>query len=130
MTDGDGLRVKGYRIRFAQLDAPELDQRAKHEDGYWIRHGKRVRSKLTEVIGSKHVRVAVEDYDQYDRLVGKVTFDDKDVGEWLVRNGHAVAAYGDRYKEVEREARREKRGMWGHAVVWHPKEWRRRNRRT
>ena len=28
----------------------------------------------------------------------------------------AIAAYSDRYKHVEREARREKRGMWSHVI--------------
>ena len=126
VTDGDGLGVSGYRIRFAGLDAPELDQWAKHRDGYWIRHGRRVKNALNKAVGGKHVRVKVEEYDQYDRVIGRVTCNDRDVGEWLVRNGHAVAAYGDRYKQVETEARRERRGMWGHRVNWHPKDWRRR----
>ena len=126
VTDGDGLRVSGYRIRFAGLDAPELDQWAKHRDGYWIRHGRRVKNALNKAVGGKHVWVKVEEYDQYDRVIGTVTCNDRDVGEWLVRNGHAVAAHGDRYKQVETEARRERRGIWGHMVNWHPKIWRRR----
>ena len=126
VTDGDGLEVSGYRIRFAGLDAPEHDQWAKHRDGYWIRHGKRVKSALIQAIGGMHVRILVEEYDQYDRVIGTVTCDDQDVGEWLVRNGHAVAAYDDRYERVEAEARREQRGMWGHMVNWHPQDWRHR----
>lgn len=126
VTDGDGLRVSGYRIRFAGLDAPELDQWAKHRDGYWIREGQRARTALTKAVGGKHVRVKVEEYDQYDRVIGTVTCNDRDVGEWLVRNGWAVAAYGDRYKQVEAEARRKQRGRWSHMVNWDPKSWRRR----
>ena len=126
VTDGDGLRVSGYRIRFAGLDAPELDQWAKHRDGYWIRHGKRVKNALTKAVNGKHVRIKVEEYDQYDRVIGPVTCNDRDVGEWLVRSGHAVAAYDDRYKQVETEARKAKRGMWSHMVNWNPQDWRRR----
>ena len=126
VTDGDGLRVSGYRIRFAGLDAPERDQWAKHGEGYWIRHGERVRSALIKAVGGRHVRIRVEDYDQYDRVIGTVTCDDQDVGEWLVYEGHAVAAYDDRYQQVETEARRERQGLWGHMVNWHPEDWRRR----
>ena len=36
VTDGDGLRVSGYTVRFAALDAPEWDQWAKHRDGYLV----------------------------------------------------------------------------------------------
>ncbi len=126
VTDGDGLRVSGCTVRFAALDAPEWDQWAKHRDGYWFKHGKRVKSALIETIGGRHVRVTVEGYDKYDRAIGTVTCDGKDVGAWLVRNGHAIAAYSGRYKDVEREARQERRGLWGHDVAFDPRYWRRR----
>lgn len=130
VTDGDGLRVSGYTIRLAGLDAPEWDQWAKHWDGYWFRHGKRVKSALIRAVGGKHVRVTVEGYDKHGRVLGIVTCDGKDVGAWLVRNGHAIAAYGDRYKRIEREARKARRGMWGHAVAHDPRAWRHRNTTT
>ncbi len=124
VTDGDGLRVSGYEIRLAALDAPEYDQRAMHRGGYWFNQGKRIKSALIEEVGGKHVHVAVVNVDKYDRAVGIVTCDGRDVGEWLVRNGHAIAAYGDRYKRVEREARLERRGMWGCAIAYDPRAWR------
>ena len=126
VTDGDGLRVSGFEIRLAGLDAPEWDQWALHQDGYWFRHGKRVKSKLIGAIGGKYVRVAIEDFDRYGRVVGTVTCNGKDIGEWLVRNGYAIAAYSDRYKRIERQARKERRGMWGHAEAYDPREWRAR----
>ena len=46
VTDGDGIRVSGYDVRFSGLDAPEWDQLAKHHHGYWFNHGKRVKSAL------------------------------------------------------------------------------------
>ena len=127
VTDGDGIRVSGQEIRFAGLDAPEWDQVAKHRDGYWFGHGKRVKSALIREIGGRRVHVTVEDYDKFGRAVGIVTCNGKDVGEWLVREGHAIAAYGDRYKHVEREAQSAKSGMWGHAVNIDPRRWRHRN---
>ena len=127
VTDGDGIRVSGQEVRLAGLDAPEWDQRAKHHDGYWFGHGKRVKSALIREIGGKRVHVTVEDYDKFGRAVGIVTCNGKDVGEWLVREGHAIAAYSDRYKHIEREARQSKRGMWGHAVNIDPRRWRHRS---
>ena len=129
VTDGDGLRVKGRTIRLAGLDAPEWDQRARHREGYWFNHGKRVKSALIREVGGKQVRVAIEDYDKYGRAVGTVTCKGRDVGEWLVRQGHAIAAYSDRYKHVEREAKEAKRGMWGHAQSVDPRAHRHRKRR-
>ena len=127
VTDGDGLRVSGCTIRIAGIDAPEHDQPAKHKDGYRIEHGKRVKSELIKAIGGKSVHVSVERHDRYGRVVGTVTCDGKDVGEWLVRNGYAFAAYSDRYKELEGEAQRAKRGMWGYPEFWHPQDWRHRS---
>ena len=128
VTDGDGIRVSGQEVRFAGVDAPEWDQRAKHQDGYWFAHGRRVKSALIREIGGKRVHVTVEDYDRFGRAVGIVACNGKDVGEWLVREGHAIAAYSDRYKHMEREARQSERGMWGHAVNIDPRRWRHRNR--
>ena len=127
VTDGDGIRVSGQEVRFASLDAPEFDQVAKHRDGYWFGHGKRVKSALIREIGGRQVHVTVENYDKFGRAVGIVTCNGKDVGEWLVREGHAIAAYSDRYIHLEREARQAKRGMWGHAVNIDPRRWRHRS---
>ena len=129
VTDGDGIRVSGQEIRLAGLDAPEWDQPARHRDGYWFAHGKRVKSALIREIGGRYVRVAVEDYDRFGRAVGTVTCGGRDIGEWLVREGHAIAAYGERYKHVEREARRARRGMWAHARNIDPRAWRHRKAR-
>ena len=126
VTDGDGLRVSGYEIRLAALDAPEFDQRAMHRDGYWFNQGKRIKSALIKKVAGKHVHVEVMEFDKFDRAVGIATCDGMDVGWWLVRNGHAIAAYGDRYLPVEREAREAKRGMWAHAHNFDPRAHRHR----
>ncbi len=127
VTDGDGLRVDRQEVRLAGLDAPEWDQRAKHQDGYWFNHGKRVKSALIKEVGGKHVTVSIEGTDKYGRLLGTVTYEGGDIGEWLVREGHAIAAYGKRYRHVEREARKAKRGMWAHAHNIDPRAYRHGN---
>ena len=129
VTDGDGIRVARQEVRLAGLDAPEWDQKARHWDGYWFNHGKRVKSALIREIGGKHVRVSVESVDKFGRLLGTVTYEGGDIGEWLVREGHAIAAYGDRYRHVEREAREAKRGMWAHAHNFDPRAHRHREPR-
>ena len=129
VTDGDGIRVAQQEVRLAGLDAPEWDQKAKHGDGYWFNHGKRVKSALIQEVGGKHVRVSVESVDKFGRVLGTVTYEGRDIGEWLVREGHAIAAYSDRYIRVEREAREAKRGMWAHAHNFDPRAHRRREPR-
>ena len=129
VTDGDGIRVARKEVRLAGLDAPEWDQKARHRDGYWFNHGKRVKSALIQEIGGKHVRVSVESVDKFGRLLGTVTYEGRDIGEWLVQEGHAIAAYSDRYRHVEREAREAKRGMWAHAHNFDPRAHRHREPR-
>ena len=124
VTDGDGIRVDGHEIRLAGLDAPEWDQWAQHQDGYWFRHGKQVKRELIRAVGAKHVDVLVHDIDVYGRVIGTVICNGHDVGEWLVEQGHAIAAYGDQYEDIEAEARRARRGMWGHATNFDPRSWR------
>ena len=130
VTDGDGITVSGYAIRLTGLDAPEWGQVARHQHGYWFNHGKRVKSALINAIGGKYVQVAVEGYDKYGRVLGSVTCDGKDVGAWLVQNGYAISAYGDQYKDIEREARLARRGLWGHVETHDPRAWRHRGKKN
>lgn len=43
VTDGDGIKVRGYCVRLAGLDAPEWNQTAKHRFGFCFNQGKRVK---------------------------------------------------------------------------------------
>lgn len=124
VTDADGLKVRGHTIRLASIDAPEHDQPAKLSDGRRIRHGAMVKSALIDSVGGKHVRVQVEGHDRYGRVVGTATCDGKDVGEWLVLNGYAIAIRGNRYKPAEARARQERRGQWGYEIAYDPRAWR------
>ncbi len=126
VTDGDGILVSGQEIRFVGLDAPEWDQVAKDREGRWFNHGGRVKRALAQRVGGRSVHVKIEGYDDYGRALGIVTCNGQDVGEWLVREGHAIAAYSDRYKHVEQEARRARRGMWDHEANIDPRAWRHR----
>ena len=128
VTDGDGLKVKGHTVRLAGLDAPEWDQPAKHRWGFTFNHGKRVKQALQARIGGRRVRVSVEGYDRYGRVLGTVSCRGADVGEWLVRSGHAIACFDNRYKDAEREAKSERRGMWGYREAIDPRQWRRKRR--
>ena len=128
VTDADGIKVKGYTVRLAGLDAPEWNQPAKHRWGFWFNHGKRVKRALQAHVGGRRVRVRVEGFDRYGRVLGTVSCRGSDVGEWLVRSGHAIACFDNRYKGVESEAKSEQRGMWGYREVIDPREWRRKKR--
>ena len=125
VTDADGLRVHGTEVRCAALDAPEFDRIGKTgKDDDWINHGQLVKKALAGRIGGRPVRVEAETWDRWGRAVGTVTQDGRDIGEWLVRHGHAVAACGDRYRDAEEHAKRDARGMWGQSKSFDPRLWR------
>ena len=121
-----GDTIRGYTVRLAGLDAPEWNQPAKHRWGFWFNHGKRVKLALKREVGGKRVQVAVEGFDRYGRVLGTVSCRGQDIGEWLVRSGHAIACFDHRYKDAESEAKSERRGMWGYKEVHDPRVWRRR----
>ena len=126
VTDGDGIKVAGYRVRLAALDAPEWNQPAKHHYGFWFNHGKRVKGALIREIGGRRVQVQTEGFDRYGRVLGTVSCRGHDVGEWLVRSGHAIACFDSRYQDAESAAKSERRGMWGYKEAYDPRAWRRR----
>ena len=61
--------------------------RAKHRDGYWFSHGKRVKSALIREIGGKYVCVSVEGTDRFGRLLGTGS------GERVEANWRSHAAF-------------------------------------
>lgn len=123
--DGDSLRVQcpGERgtipVRMRQIDAPELDQA----------HGTRARDHLRKLCpaGSK-VLIHTEGHDQYDRLLGDLQCQGKDINEEMVSSGSAWVY--NRYVEdrdlypLQDEAREQKRGLWAGHNPEAPWRWR------
>lgn len=111
--DGDSIVVEGERVRIAGIDAPEMDQTAYDAAGRRIRIGELAKRYLDDWIGGRLVSVHTHTIGKYGRTVAEVRDDrGNDVGATLVAEGLAVSAYGAQYKALEREAKRERRGMW------------------
>ena len=132
VIDGDTIKIGRKRIRIDGIDAPELGQPAKKEkDSIPFDQGDHVKRELEKEIQDKEVQVkVVKEYDPFDRIIGIVNYDGKDVGAWLVRSGRAIAAYGRQYKSLEQEARKKKRGIWGCDESYDPGLWRHRDTNT
>ena len=124
VVDGDDIRVKNIKIRLYGIDAPEHDQRAK-ENGRWFNQGAWAKSGLIEVVGGKQVTVEVQGQDRHNRTLGVVFCEGKDICEYMVRHGLAIAAYSVRYKDQEQHARQNRLGLWGTQISYHPRYWRR-----
>ena len=72
--------------------------------------------------------VDVQGYDKFGRALGVVFCDGKDICEWMVRNGLAIVAYSEKYKDQEQHARQNKLGIWVNQISCNPKYWKTREK--
>ncbi|MBL0730378.1 thermonuclease family protein [Piscinibacter sp. HJYY11] len=107
VTDGDTLWVRPdggapVKVRMQGIDAPERCQA-------W---GAQAREALAARVLHRQVQVRTRARDDYQRTIGVVEVDGRDVAAWLVREGHA---WSQRYRRslgpyaVEEEAARSAR---------------------
>ncbi len=126
ITDGDTFELlverAVHKIRIAEIDAPERGQP-------FAAAAKRA---LSDLIFDRNVVVDVTGT-SHGRLVGEVWLGDRCVGCALVSGGHAWAAIGyvrhESLVQLEREARRARRGLWSAPKSQRVEPWREREQR-
>lgn len=129
--DGDSLTVRRadktvVTLRLYGIDAPELKQA----------YGRHARKLLSSLAAGRRLQVEPLDTDRYGRTVALVRQPDGVLlNEALVAEG--LAWVYDEYcredlcqhlRELERQARLERRGLWAEADPMPPAQWRRRNK--
>ena len=132
VTDGDTVHVldrsrERHKIRLGGIDAPEKDQA----------FGRRSTQNLARYIAGKSVSVEYSKRDRYDRIIGKLLLDGRDINLLQVKEGFAwhYKKYQseqsdlDRvlYSSAETEARGKKIGLWSVPAIA-PWEYRRARR--
>jgi endonuclease YncB( thermonuclease family) len=124
VIDGDTLAIGTERIRLQGIDAPELAQTC----GGWL-CGRAAREELVRHIGLGQVTCITNGQDVYGRWLATCSTAAGDIGDWLVRQGLAVAfvRYSTRYVGAEALARAAHKGVWAGPFVL-PWEWRARHR--
>jgi endonuclease YncB( thermonuclease family) len=118
--DGDTLTAAGQRVRLLGLDAPEIGQRCAREGGDYA-CGAAARDALRQMVAGRRVECVGWRRDRYNRLLATCRVDGRDLNAALVRQGWAIA-YGD-FDAEERDARRERRGVWA-GDFDRPADWR------
>lgn len=123
ISDGDSFQVRvgdsSFRVRMHGVDAPELDQP----------YGRQSRYCLKEILSVAPIRLQEEYKDPYGRMVATILDENgQDLNERAVRRGCAWAYvhYSSKYSHAERQARKERLGLWEERNPIPPWMWRRR----
>jgi endonuclease YncB( thermonuclease family) len=117
VIDGDTLSISGNHIRLQGIDAPELDQSCGVNAC-----GKAARQTLVQLIQGRPVRCDGNGHDKYNRSLAVCFIGPINLNRAMVEAGQAIA-YGD-YRDVELQARRDKKGLWSGKFET-PQDWRR-----
>jgi len=129
VVDGDSLEIAGVRIRLHGIDAPERDQNCRDAEGRGYACGHAAARALAAVVAGRGVTCTPVEVDRYNRDVATCTADGVDIGETMVRAGHALddpRHSRGRYAAAEREARDARRGLWA-GEFERPATWRQQN---
>lgn len=123
VQDGDTLTILStgneFKIRLFGIDAPENGQA----------FGNVSKKYLTEIALNKYVGVEKRDVDRYKRIVGIVRLDRRNLNADMVEAGLAwwypkYAPKETGLKQLEAQARSQKKGLWYDAHPIPPWEWR------
>lgn len=121
--DGDTVTAvaadgREERIRLLGIDAPEYRQP----------HGREARAALAQKVQGQPIRLEPHGRDQYDRLLGTLWIDQRNLNHELVAEGHAWVF--DRFTPpadllaAQQAARRDRRGLWAASEPLRPSDWR------
>lgn len=124
VNDGDTLWVQSqhddklHKIRLIGIDAPEICQE-------W---GTQSRDALRSLVLHQNVRVTVYSHDVYNRLLAKVSVEGRDVGAWMVSQGHAWVYQGSRrqgpYSMLQTQAQESRLGLFANEQAMQPNRFR------
>lgn len=133
VSDGDTITVldeqkRQHKIRLDGIDAPESSQD----------FGSRSKQSLSDLVFSQVVTVTSSKKDRYDRTVGKVTLEGRDINleqlncglAWFYRAYARELSRDDAvaYERAENDAKAGKRGLWADPSPTPPWEFRRGGR--
>lgn len=106
IIDGDTFIMSGARIRVWGINAPEIKEP----------YGPIAKAALARIVAQDaHFKCDIKDNDRYKRVVALCKNKYGDIGEALVRDGHAYdwpRYSGGHYYQAEHEARAVRAGLW------------------
>lgn len=128
VLDGDTIDIlkdnKSYRVRLADIDAPE-----KQQD-----FGQRSRQNLSKMIALKNVTASGDKHDRYGRLIATIYYNNENINANQITSGFAWAyrykgkATNPTYVRMESIAKDNSIGLWSNPNPIEPWKWRRDNK--
>ena len=112
-----------YKIRLEGIDTPEMDQA----------FGKRAKQALSGYIFGKQVTAQLSGKDRYERYLGTILMDGRNVNLQMVKDG--CAWHYKKYSsdeilaQAESDARAARRGLWEDGDAMAPWDWRNKDSR-
>ncbi|TNH33899.1 thermonuclease family protein [Campylobacter helveticus] len=108
------------KVRLFGIDAPEKKQA----------FGKEAKEYLSSLILDKEIILIINDKDKYQRTIGTILLNDKDINKEMVKNGYAWAyeSYSTKYLAEQADAQMFKLGLWKDENAIKPSEFRNKNR--
>jgi len=113
VVDGDTIYLNGEKIRFSDIDTPELKQTCIKE-GIIDPCGVTAKEILIDKIGDHKVKCISEGTDQYKRTLAECFVNIESLSSYLVRSGYAFAyrKYSKKFITDEVYAKDNQIGMW------------------
>lgn len=114
VIDGDTIDIAGKRIRLWGVDAIESAQTCTKQGRTWD-CATDVSLALKGYLEGQTVTCSPKNRDAFDRIVATCIARNRDLGAWLVRQGHAldyVRYSGGAYRADQAAATAEKQGIW------------------
>ena len=117
IIDGDSLNVDGKEIRLVNIDSPEYFQtcydsnNVEYECGYeaYLYLKILVENGLNQ---GKDLNCKKVGTDKYNRELSECFIGKTNLNRLMVKSGHAVSYWEDKYKNLENKAKKSKKGVW------------------
>jgi len=127
VIDGDTIEINKEKIRFANIDTPEIKQIC-FLDSIEIFCGNLAKIVLAAKIGQGTPQCKREGVDHYKRTLAECFVNGESLSKFLVRSGYAFAfrKYSDKFIEDENFAKENKLGLWAMKFEY-PWDFRKKN---